>query len=80
MYVGMTRARRYLFLIYAFRRAVWGESALNLRSRFIEDVPADLIAPAHTMLLGVEVSEIRRSARPPPLACTGERETLPETV
>ncbi len=68
MYVGMTRARRYLFLIYAFRRAVWGESALNLRSRFIEDVPADLIAPAHTMLLGVEGSEIRRSARPPRLS------------
>jgi DNA helicase-2/ATP-dependent DNA helicase PcrA len=46
MYVGMTRARQYLFLVYAFRRTVWGESALNLRSRFVDDIPDDLLAPA----------------------------------
>jgi DNA helicase II / ATP-dependent DNA helicase PcrA len=44
MYVGMTRARRNLFLIYTFQRTVWGESSLNIRSRFINDIPANLVS------------------------------------
>lgn len=67
MYVGMTRARKYLFLIYAFRRTVWGESTLNLRSRFIEDIPPDLIMPSHAMALGGRGVETRRLGRPPRL-------------
>lgn len=43
MYVGMTRAKRNLFIIYTFQRTQWGESNLNIRSRFIDDIPANLI-------------------------------------
>jgi DNA helicase II / ATP-dependent DNA helicase PcrA len=43
MYVGMTRAKRNLFIIYTFQRTQWGESSLNIRSRFIDDIPANLI-------------------------------------
>jgi DNA helicase-2/ATP-dependent DNA helicase PcrA len=65
MYVGMTRARKWLFLVHAFRRAVWGESNLNLRSRFIDDIPADLIVPAHAAALGTPGVGGRRAGRPP---------------
>jgi len=63
MYVGMTRARKYLYLVYAFRRTVWGESSLNLRSRFIDDIPADLIAPAYSGSPGLPPAA--RRGRPP---------------
>jgi DNA helicase-2/ATP-dependent DNA helicase PcrA len=43
MYVGMTRARRRLYLMYAFQRSQWGNIELNVRSRFIEDIPAHLL-------------------------------------
>lgn len=43
MYVGLTRARHRLYLSYTFQRTVWGKSALNLPSRFLDDIPADLI-------------------------------------
>jgi DNA helicase-2/ATP-dependent DNA helicase PcrA len=65
MYVGMTRARRWLFLVHAFRRAVWGESMLNLRSRFIDDIPADLVVPAHVAAFGTPGRGARRAGRPP---------------
>ena len=46
MYVGMTRARRYLMLTHTFRRSVWGSESLNERSRFIDDIPPHLILSA----------------------------------
>jgi len=41
-YVGMTRAMDRLYLIYARRRKVFGTIALGIRSRFVDDVPAEL--------------------------------------
>jgi len=52
MYVGMTRARKNLFMIYTFQRTVWGESSLNVRSRFIEDIPANLISTTRASHMG----------------------------
>jgi DNA helicase-2/ATP-dependent DNA helicase PcrA len=43
MYVGMTRARQQLILVYAFKRTTWGESTLNVPSRFLEDIPDELM-------------------------------------
>ncbi|MBN1121670.1 MAG: UvrD-helicase domain-containing protein [Anaerolineae bacterium] len=63
MYVGMTRARKYLYLVYAFRRTVWGESSLNLRSRFIDDIPSELISPAYSGSPGLPPTT--RRGRPP---------------
>ncbi len=42
-YVGMTRARRKLVLTGAARRRVFGEYQSSQPSRFIEEVPADLV-------------------------------------
>lgn len=42
-YVGMTRAREELHLFHAHRRAVYGNPNFNPRSRFLDDIPADLL-------------------------------------
>src|SRR6185503_205178 len=42
-YVGMTRARRQLVLTGAARRRVFGEYQSNEPSRFIDEVPSELV-------------------------------------
>ncbi|MGD8738003.1 MAG: UvrD-helicase domain-containing protein [Anaerolineae bacterium] len=42
-YVGVTRAKEYLYLLYTFRRTLYGESELREPSRFLNDLPAGLI-------------------------------------
>ncbi|HEY1834455.1 MAG TPA: UvrD-helicase domain-containing protein [Solirubrobacteraceae bacterium] len=42
-YVGVTRAMRRLYLTHARRRAVFGAQSYGLRSRFIDEIPADLL-------------------------------------
>jgi DNA helicase-2/ATP-dependent DNA helicase PcrA len=44
MYVGMTRAKDRLYLLRAFRRSLYGDSSLSEPSRFLEDIPDDLLA------------------------------------
>jgi DNA helicase II / ATP-dependent DNA helicase PcrA len=41
-YVGITRAKRELFVSYARMRALYGQRDWNLPSRFIDEIPADL--------------------------------------
>jgi len=41
-YVGVTRAMRELYLSYALRRAVFGTNATGMRSRFLDEIPAEL--------------------------------------
>ncbi len=42
MYVGITRAMRDLSITYARRRAVFGATQYGMRSRFLDEIPADL--------------------------------------
>ncbi len=42
-YVGMTRAEDQLYLSHSFRRAVWGEPEVMTPSRFLNDIPFDLV-------------------------------------
>ncbi|MFO0705210.1 MAG: UvrD-helicase domain-containing protein [Candidatus Andersenbacteria bacterium] len=42
-YVAMTRAKESLTLVHADTRTIYGESQLNTRSRFVEDLPAELV-------------------------------------
>jgi DNA helicase-2/ATP-dependent DNA helicase PcrA len=42
-YVGVTRAMRNLYLTYARRRAVFGAQTYGMHSRFLDEVPADLL-------------------------------------
>jgi DNA helicase-2/ATP-dependent DNA helicase PcrA len=41
-YVGVTRAMRDLYLSFARRRAVFGAQTYGLRSRFLDEIPAEL--------------------------------------
>ncbi|MCY4624790.1 MAG: UvrD-helicase domain-containing protein [Chloroflexi bacterium] len=43
-YVGMTRAKERLYLTRAFRRRVMGNSLPGIPSRFLADIPRELIA------------------------------------
>ncbi|HEX7475045.1 MAG TPA: 3'-5' exonuclease, partial [Dehalococcoidales bacterium] len=43
-YVGITRAKRRIYLVHAFRRNLMGRSTVNKASRFLEDIPGNLIA------------------------------------
>jgi len=42
LYVGITRARERLYLTYAFRRSLYGESSEVTPSRFLVDIPPAL--------------------------------------
>ena len=41
-YVGITRAKQHLYLIYAFKRTFYGETRVSAPSRFIHDIPPHL--------------------------------------
>ena len=43
-YVGMTRAKQKLYLSYASQRLYFGSKSANLVSRFIVDIPEELIS------------------------------------
>jgi DNA helicase-2/ATP-dependent DNA helicase PcrA len=42
-YVGMTRARRRLYLVRAFRRTLYGNSEVRPPSPFLADIPLELV-------------------------------------
>jgi DNA helicase-2/ATP-dependent DNA helicase PcrA len=42
-YVGITRARQLLYLVSAERRTLYGNASFNEPSRFVEDIPPDLV-------------------------------------
>lgn len=42
-YVGITRAQSKLYLTFALSRMLWGASNFNARSRFIDEIPEDLM-------------------------------------
>ncbi|MBW7884338.1 MAG: UvrD-helicase domain-containing protein [Caldilineaceae bacterium] len=43
-YVGITRAKKRLYLVHCFRRSLWGGSEVQSPSRFLSEIPADLLA------------------------------------
>ena len=45
-YVGITRAQRRLYLLRAFRRGFMGRSGPTISSRFLREIPSNLLAPA----------------------------------
>jgi len=63
-YVGVTRAMRELYLTYAQRRAVFGAQTMGLRSRFLGEIPAELldeIEPSDRLRVGVPAGGITAS-------------------
>ena len=43
-YVGITRARKRLYLSYALSRPMWGQEMGGVPSRFVREIPADLLS------------------------------------
>lgn len=42
-YVGITRAERFLFVSHAWSRMLWGNTSSNIPSRFLTELPAELL-------------------------------------
>src|SRR4029078_8186937 len=42
-YVGITRAKPRLFLSHAWRRATWGGGGMSIPSRFLLEIPQELM-------------------------------------
>jgi len=60
MYVAVTRARENLYLTYAQSRLMYGQTQYNLSSRFLDEVPENLIKKINV----VENSQIRQINQP----------------
>ncbi|WP_162861345.1 ATP-dependent helicase [Gardnerella vaginalis] len=43
-YVGITRAKKILYVTWASERSQWGKSAEMIQSQFLDEIPADLIS------------------------------------
>jgi DNA helicase-2/ATP-dependent DNA helicase PcrA len=42
-YVGITRAERHLYVSHAWSRMLWGSTSSNIPSRFLNEIPTELI-------------------------------------
>ncbi|MHA3019563.1 DNA helicase PcrA [Mycobacterium sp. BMJ-28] len=71
-YVGITRARQRLYLSRAKVRSSWGQPMLNPESRFLREIPEELInwrrteTPASVLSAPRSVGRFADSARPAP--------------
>ena len=54
MYVAITRARRKLTLSYTESRQLHGQTRYNIPSRFLEEVPEQLLAPINARKMAVQ--------------------------
>jgi len=76
-YVGITRAMRRLHLTYARRRALFGAQTFGMRSRFLDEIPSDLLEEPREQLF--RAASMASAARPSgatatlPRAGTGQR-------
>jgi DNA helicase-2/ATP-dependent DNA helicase PcrA len=68
-YVGVTRAKERIYLLYTFRRTLYGESKVREPSRFLRDIPQQLVrgrerkrAPRQESL-GLEAGRFRGQTR-----------------
>jgi DNA helicase-2/ATP-dependent DNA helicase PcrA len=74
-YVGITRAMDRLYLLHTFRRTIFGSSQLSIASRFLADLPAEVIQgkPSRNDQKPVQTGAgpMRQTSRPVP--STGSR-------
>jgi len=78
-YVGITRARERLYLSRAVVRSAWGAPSYNPASRFLDEVPAELVAwerEASSMTLGSAPALVAAAARATPGVGTRSVPTL----
>jgi DNA helicase II / ATP-dependent DNA helicase PcrA len=61
-YVGITRAMESLTLTHAWTRSLWGRTSANLPSRFLGEIPEEVVEEAGQLLAGHRRSDGTRSA------------------
>ena len=78
-YVGITRAMRALTLTYARRRTLFGAESYGLRSRFLDEIPAELVSEDSSMapprIGSARLQSVERGLWA--AAASGARETTP---
>ncbi len=84
-YVGLTRARQWLYLTYTFRRTIFGDQELSEVSRFLRDIPPQIMRAAGSKGPARLLSLRERSAAPmadvrPPRPALASRRPEPEGV
>lgn len=42
-YVGVTRAKKRIYFVFAKKRSIFGSTQNNIPSRFLEDIPSDIV-------------------------------------
>ncbi len=78
-YVGMTRARKYLYMLRAFRRNFRGSTVAGIASRFLDELPESLVTRSRVrgMRSSSDVTERLRARDvatiPAPKAAAGPR-------
>jgi len=74
-YVGLTRARKHLYISRAQYRSTWGAPNYNPPSRFLDEIPEDVIEWRNDSSTSVSPSLIKRSrtATAPPPRATGKK-------
>jgi len=74
-YVGLTRARQHLYISRAQYRSTWGAPNYNPPSRFLDEIPEDVIEWRNESSTSVSPSLIKRSrtATAPPPRATGKK-------
>ncbi|HLF78378.1 MAG TPA: UvrD-helicase domain-containing protein [Dehalococcoidia bacterium] len=63
-YVGVTRAKDRLYLVRAFRRALMGQGSHNPPSRFLKDLPSELVHQAQQSVEGAYQRPSLRQRQP----------------
>ncbi len=84
-YVGVTRAKRELYLTHARRRSVFGAPTFGLPSRFLQEIPSELTDAEQELVLtraggvpaGAGPQRLRRSAPIVPRAGAARARTSP---
>ena len=74
-YVGLTRARKHLYLSRAQYRSTWGAPNYNPPSRFLDEIPPDVIEWRNESAASISPSLLKRprTATTPPPRATGRK-------
>jgi len=74
-YVGLTRARKHLYISRAEYRSTWGAPNYNPPSRFLDEIPEDVIEWRNESSTSLSPSMLKRPrvATPPPPRATGKK-------
>ena len=78
-YVGITRARQRLYLSRAAVRSAWGQPSYNPPSRFLAEIPADLVRwqrSESTTVRSSSTPAVARLAQRPGVISPGNREVV----